>query len=468
MATARTVNMDLPTRIITKEELSEKQLEADFQKFKKRIPRYNWLEEYYIGAQGMVYPNRQLNPQVNYCQRFVDNVVGYLTGNPPSYSAGDVKDNESIVDVLIEQNQEQLEGDLIQDLCIFGGVNQLVYTEDGVTPKTALYRPDESYIAYSPSVDKDSVYGAIVQTFPGDNDNKETYQVDIYTSKVHIVYTVKGGKWSKDSETIHKFGRVPLIEYRNGKYAMSLYEQIISLQDAYNGLFSDRTEDKRKFAASTMVIKGSLIGMNNDQIRENLEGLKDVPVVQINHDDSLDYVTKTMNEADNQVLQDALANEMYQQVGIPNISDEAFSNNASGIAIQFKLLGLDLTIGRIKSSFNKGFMRRIKLYDAGLNNADADPEYKPSDGLDKIEIVFKLNIPTDISYEANAYSTLYNSGLVSTKTVLDNLSIVTNSEDELTRINEEARVRQQQQVEAWGSVNPTLNRSEPDEEEDSE
>jgi len=461
MAEQRTFRMELPKQIITPKIVdlpNTDQLKEDLKAFLDRLPRYEWLEKYYTGAISPIYANRPITPIANFCNRFTDRVVGYLTGNPPVYSAPDDSPGVQVTEKMTAQNLEQTEGDVMQDLCIFGAGYQLTYLDDKTgDPKVAQYRPKVAFVAYDDTVKNDSVYGAIVQQAKnGGKISEKTKQVDLYTDKLHLVYLVDGDKWQLIEQIPHIFGRVPLIEYRNGRYGMALYEQIIGLQDAYNSLLSDRVEDKRRFSSASLVLKGQIIGKDKPAIEKALEQLKEVPVIQLDTNAEAGYITKTMSESDNQTLQDALASEMYEQVGIPNMADEAFSGNSSGIAIQFKLLGLDLTVGRLKSSFNKGFTRRVKLYYAGLNNLMANQDFEIPPELDKVAIVFKENIPTDMVYEANTITTYYGAGLLSRQTALDNMSMIEDTAGELLRLLEDDSRKLTEQVNAWGGVNPAM------------
>lgn len=91
-----------------------------------------------------------------------------------------------------------------------------------------------------------------------------------------------------------------------------------------------------------------------------------------------------------------------------------FSKNISGVAIKYKLIGLEQIRSRKEREFKKSLQRRIELI-AGMlklkNQAQID--------FRDIEIVFTANIPANLEEQAQIVSQL--DGLISKKTLLSQL-----------------------------------------------
>ena len=91
-----------------------------------------------------------------------------------------------------------------------------------------------------------------------------------------------------------------------------------------------------------------------------------------------------------------------------------FSKNISGVAIKYKLIGLEQIRSRKEREFKKSLQRRIELI-AGMlklkNQAQID--------FRDIEIVFTANSPANLEEQAQIVSQL--DGLISKKTLLSQL-----------------------------------------------
>lgn len=122
------------------------------------------------------------------------------------------------------------------------------------------------------------------------------------------------------------------------------------------------------------------------------------------------------------------------------MSDEAFSGNASGVAIKYKLIGMEQIRSRKEVAFRKGLQRRIELIADMLRTKNAaDIDFRD------IEITFTANIPADIKEQADIVKELY--GLVSQKRLLSLLPFIADPAAEMDELKREEADRQ----DAYGS-----------------
>ena len=128
---------------------------------------------------------------------------------------------------------------------------------------------------------------------------------------------------------------------------------------------------------------------------------------------------------------------------VPDLSDEQFANNASGVSMAYKLFGTDQMVADKIAQFEKGFRRRCKLYDAVMFNGTASPAYEPRADIGSMNIKFRLNTPQDISYATTAYATAIGAGFLSKRTAMENLSIVDDAQLEQERIDAETEQQTQ-------------------------
>jgi len=426
-------------------------LKADYDMYVARIQRFEWLERYYMGQNAPIY-NYDVSPMSNYCEYFADFLTNYMTGIAPSYSFEDGdKYAKEIIGLYAEQNMEQQEASLILDMAMFGRAFQLVYENMENEPRAVTCSPLSSYVTYNDQIDRDSVYGALVRE-EKDKNGVITSIVDVYTAYMHVQYVVTGKNenWAISEKPMpHRFNRVPLIEYVRGKYGKGHFEGIISLQDAFNALQEDRVEDKHRFALALLLIKGAILSTEQDEQKAKLRKHKKIGLLQIDENAEASYLTRIFDETSVQVLQDNLSREMHKLAKIPDLSDEKFAGNSSGVAMQYKLLGTESLAGEFAIAMAKGFSRRCKLYDEAIYNSTAAPTYKIQANVSNMEINFKYNVPIDVVNEINALKAATEAGIMSQQTALDNFSMIKDTEEELKRLEEEATKSAERQRDIW-------------------
>ena len=165
----------------------------------------------------------------------------------------------------------------------------------------------------------------------------------------------------------HYFGNVPIIEYRNNKLCIGDFEQQISLIDAYNKLTSDRVNDKEQFVEALLVIYGTLMGDDNEEVSEVMKILKENGLLELPADARAEYISRTFDENGMEILRKAIKEDIYTFSHVPNLTDENFVGNSSGVAMEYKLLGLQMITGEKEKYYKKALKRRIELFCNYLN-----------------------------------------------------------------------------------------------------
>lgn len=411
-------------KIRVAEELSDTTIRKAMKQWQSYIGAYRTLYDYYIGRQTKEQTDEEtVNVMSNHCYYIVSAIKGYMTGNSPAYSYEDGDTYaQQIVDMWQENGMETTEAELIQTLSTYGVAYELVYRKDNGKVRSQVYDPTSAFVAYSGDIDADSVFGAIHYKLEDENGNT-FYRLYAYTRTDVEIWesTSTDGPWHRVGEPMpHGFGRVPLIEYSNNSDRLGDFEQIITLQEQYNDLLRERLEDKNAFAKSILAITGQVIGKTPEEVEDALKLLKKHRVLQFDDDNGHgEYLEKTMDESGVQVLQDCLKRDIHKLAMVPDLSDESFANNASGVAMSYKLFGTDNKVSDKERHFHKGFVRRCKLYDYALHNPSLNPTYEPLAQISKMDIVFRLNAPQDLSYMATALTPLVSMGVLSKRTAME-------------------------------------------------
>lgn len=420
--------------IIVAPEINSETLDIAFEQWQSYQPRYRMLHDYYLGNHYFDEKAHSLDQNrivANHCKYITDVLVGYMFGNEPRYTTedGDIPGQE-ILELFKAQDKWSVDLNIGEDLSIFGRTHELVYMPaDKDVPSSIELDPMHAFVAYAGDVEKDSVFGVVVFSYT-DNDRRTVYRLYVYDTMNMSIWEADSAQtaprtWTMVSEPVpHGFGRVPLIEYKNNRQALSDFEGIIPLQDAYNSLLSDRQDNQDSFAQAMLVLSGTVIGRTPDEIQDGKAILKRHAVLQLDEDAVAQYLVKTSDEAGVSMVQDTFKNDIHRFASVPDLSDEQFAGNASGVAMAYKLFGTDQVVSKKQSMMQRGFTRRCKLYDYRLNNPTMNPSYVPLADIDHMTITFNLNAPQDLSYVATALSQLTTNKIISRQTARTLVSVI--------------------------------------------
>lgn len=226
------------------------------------------------------------------------------------------------------------------------------------------------------------------------------------------------------------FGKVPLIEHENNEEQQGDFEALIPLMDAYNKLQSDRVNDKEQFVDAFLFLKG--IEIDSEQSEE----LKKQRILMGDEGADAKYLSKIMSESDIEVLRDCLKNDIHRISMVPDLSDESFGNNLSGVAIEYKLLGFEQNILNKERSIKKSLRYRFELYNYFLNIKNSMAIVPVSE----VDIVFTRNLPANNLEKAQMIS--YLKGTVSDETLLGQLDFISDPKEEAKIVIEQNAQRQ--------------------------
>lgn len=142
------------------------------------------------------------------------------------------------------------------------------------------------------------------------------------------------------------------------------------------------------------------------------------------------------------------------------MTDESFGGNVSGVAMEFKLLGME-NITKIKTRYyRKGLRKRVQIFCnfLGLHGKSIDPT--------GITMTFTRALPKNLLEISQIVSNLW--GKVSRKTLLSQVPFVDNVDDELKALDEETEENLKRQQEMFGMQgNTPPDQTDPDKEEKS-
>ena len=148
------------------------------------------------------------------------------------------------------------------------------------------------------------------------------------------------------------------------------------------------------------------------------------------------------------MLRKAIKEDIYNFSHVPNFMDENFAGNTSGVAMEYKLLGLEMITKVKERHYKRGLRKRIRLYCNFLNMKAILLE------AGSIMASFSRALPKNLQELAQIVANLANS--VSAKTLLKLLPFVEDPDYEIEQVTEQkaADVKMQQELFAQGANTP--------------
>jgi len=141
------------------------------------------------------------------------------------------------------------------------------------------------------------------------------------------------------------------------------------------------------------------------------------------------YLTKTLNEADTEILRAALAADIHKFSQTPDFTDQQFSGNASGVALKYKLLSLETLAKTKERFFREGLKKRIELF---LNILAI--KGVASIAPDNVEMKFNRVLPVNEFEMTQIVTSLKGTGIVTDETLLALLPFDTDPAKEIANI----------------------------------
>ena len=378
--------------------------------------------------------NRLSHP---YCQYITNTAVGYFLGKPVTYQTEDNKLLESLTDMFRYNDEADNNTTLAKMASIYGYAYEIMYIDKWAKPRFKAVDPAELIVCYDNTLEENIVL-AIRYYDEEVGEDEVITRLEIYTKPIQNEQgqVVGNGKLIKgilkdDAVTLQEeldcyFDDIPVNVYINNDELYGDFERVLNLIDAYDQTQSDTANDFELFTNCMLVVNGELID------DEQAQNLSDINVIQfLNSDSDAKYLIKNIQDTALENYKNRLNEDIHRFSFVPNMADENFSNNASGVAMMFKLMGLENLISVKEAKFKKGLMKRIELlcaYTKMKNNSDYS--------YLAIEPIFTRNTPANELEISQMMQNL--TGILSEETVIGLHPKVTDTQAEIQRKENEA------------------------------
>lgn len=374
----------------------------------------------------------------------VDTLQGYagragdisLIYEPIKVNTG-TKGNDLYLDTqrqIAEHNNESLEiSELYREALVQGFAYELFWVSDDLhlkgvmTPEYTRVPPEEIYIVWSRELKPKKEVVLRFQTF------SDMEQVDVYYPEYseQWIKKDKNSLWvrNRDGDTRYPYKKPPLVEYKINAEKVSLFEAEKGLIDANDKILNRTVNEIDRFNALIMLMPGKITKEIKDKLIEVgvLDDLNDFDMLPQYLQKDLSGIGEIYSNTAKWVKE-----LFFQSISIPDFSDKNFLNTASGIAMAYKLIGLEFLASKVETYFNMGLKERFELITDVLAESS---KYNAREY--KLAIDSKRNLPLDKNSIVDMVIKLH--GIVSRETLLKMLpqNIVDDVDMELKRIEED-------------------------------
>lgn len=199
---------------------------------------------------------------------------------------------------------------------------------------------------------------------------------------------------------------------------------VTGLVDAYNLLLSGAMDDMQSVANAFL----ALYGMQGTT-QKDIEQANRTRILALSEGGRAEFVVKNLNHEALGQLEINLRRSILQLSMTPDLCDEHFAGNSSGVALQYKLWGIEQVRAAKERTFTDGMGTLLAALTAGERLLGCGVDLRGG------EMTFYKNLPQD--YAALVSTLLSLSPLLSKRTILENLPWVADVQEELRRKAEE-------------------------------
>ena len=379
-------------------------------------------------------PNNKLASA--YAKYIVKMQTGYFIGIPAKHKSSDEEYLSEYTKILDDNFEKSLNYEIAKDMSKFGFGAEIIYQNEKAITKIKKISPLELILIASNKIDE-FIMCAIRYYRSKDIDGNVTDVVEAYDNTYITRFEKKKNEteFNEVDKSEHLFDEVPIIIYKNNVEMTSDFEDVIELNNAYDTSQSNTANDIDYFNDAYMIVEGASdlvedIDDDTDKVQKTAETLKKNRVMYFPDGGGAKFLVKDINDAATENYKNRLNSDIHKFSLTPDLADEKFAGNLSGIAIKFKTIPLEQSATEKENGFTIGLKKRCELV-TKLMNTKINKDYDYT----LITTEFTRNLPQNEGEITNTILSLSN--VVSKRTLLELLPQIQDVDEELKRLEEE-------------------------------
>lgn len=358
----------------------------------------------------------------NYCFNIVQNYQGYITGIDISYLSQ--TNIDAIQDILNYNDVRTEDNELLRNALIFGKSFEINYVDEDAKQRFKVLDSRECIPVYSNDLNNDLLY--VIRYYVADtiNNSQDEYYIEVYGNEFIRKYKSSNAFATllllEEKPNVYK--QVPITVFNLNSDEESIFDKVMTLQDAYNKLLSSEVDDFESFCDAYLVLKGCMADA------DDLVAMKQNRVLMMDTDAEASYLTKSVSDTQIENMLKNINDTIHKISNSPDFTEDTFMSQ-SGVAIKYKLIGFENVASNIVANMTKALQRRIELICSILSLTDGETKWRD------IQIVFTRNLPQNITDTAQAINQLR--GIVSDKTLISLLPFIKDVDAEVKQLQKE-------------------------------
>lgn len=393
--------------------------------------KYGQLEGYYVGDHKILHTSKKDstapdNKIVNNMAKYItDTAVGYFIGKPVVYSSQNDQFLAAMQDIF-DYNDEQDENTEVAKTCsIDGNCFEMLYMDEDAQVRFVKVAPANCIMIYETGYS--TPMAAIRFIYSRDKDDHPIKKVEFWTATdCWYFISFNGGPLDLVDIREHYWRDVPFIEFINNEERIGDFEGVVSIIDAYNRVQSN-TANYFQYNDEA-ILKVLKMG---DVSSQDIADMKEKGAIILEDGGDIQWLIKEVADTPLENYKKRLREDMHLFSSVPNLNDENFGGNLSGVAVSYKLWGLEQICAIKERKFKRALQRRIELVANMLNVQGGQYDYRD------IDIQFRRNKPQNLLEIAQIITTL--AGELSRETRLQMLPTIDNVQDELKKLEDEKK-----------------------------
>lgn len=357
-----------------------------------------------------------INNKINndFFGEIIDFKVGYFAGVPFAYGYSSTDEAEevtggkeaiekatkAVTDFTTRNNMYGVDMETTKNASIYGYSGRLFYIDTEGVERVMPVHGFETIILSKTDISEPKY--AIRYFEVTDINDVKSWTVEFYDNANIHTYRGMLSKLEFVEQKPHGFAYCPLQGIANNKECIGDAEKVLSLIDAYDKTLSDNSNEMEAFAHAYLIFEG--LRIDDKTIKEGQQSGSFVFPPSGTVQGKAYYLTKDINDAFTEHNLQRIEDNIYRFSRTPNLSDAAFGT-ASGVALKFKLHGLETKCGQFEAQVMNAAMHMWRVLSSAwtIKGVAVDPL--------QCTVEFKRNFPQDSLTEAQTAQALIAAGV---------------------------------------------------------
>lgn len=348
-------------------------LSREVKKFKKLGRYYRSKNDILNRTMESGKPNNRLSH--SFCRYITNMATSYFLGKPVQYNVENPEYREALEKIQKKNYINSLNFELSKEASKKGISFEIMFIDEAGKLEEQKLNAEEVIPVYSPTLGEFLECAIRIWNNYDIDGVLKKQSAEVYTKEDIVTFEREavGAEFKLVDTETHKFSDIPVIVIHNNEEIMGDYEPVLSSVDAYDKAMSDTANDSEYFADAYLCIAGAGGGLEDGAADADEDSdhaaytLRKNRLLLLDEKGQAEWLTKNTNDVAQENYKSRLRNDIFFLSQVPALSDESFAGNLTGIAIKYKLIGLEeLTIMK-ESKFEAALHKRDKLVTEYLN-----------------------------------------------------------------------------------------------------